>query len=169
MAARLIEEHPSPLAVRSVVVQGGHRMEVRVNETETIPESRRRNMQAIRGKDSRPEMTVRRLLHGMGYRYLLHDRRLPGTPDLVFPSRRKVIEVRGCFFHRHPDPTCRNTSMPKTRRDFWERKFAANIARDARNGAALADLGWQLLVIWECGVSDPELPERLVAFLGARS
>lgn len=140
-----------------------------MNETETIPESRRRNMQAIRGKNTRPEMTVRGLLHRMGYRYRLHDPRLPGRPDIVFPSRRRVIEVRGCFFHRHPDPTCRNTTVPRTRTAFWTAKFAANVSRDNRNEAALAELGWQVLVIWECEVADPCLGDRLKAFLGPRS
>lgn len=84
-----------------------------------VSDARRRNMQAVRAKDTKPEMVVRRLLHGLGYRYRLHDPRLPGRPDLVFPSRRAVIEVRGCFWHRHPDPLCKNAVLPATRGEWW--------------------------------------------------
>lgn len=135
-----------------------------------VPEGRRRNMAAIRGKDTKPEMTIRRLLHGMGYRYVLHDRRLPGRPDIVFPGRKKVVEVRGCYFHRHPDPRCPLVATPKTRPEFWMAKFAGNVARDARNEALLKELGWELHVVWECEVrrAADALPERLAAFLGPR-
>lgn len=124
-------------------------------------------MRAIRGKDTKPEMAVRRLLHGLGYRYRLHDSRLPGKPDVVFPSRQKAVEIRGCFFHRHPDPACPNTSMPKTRTAFWEAKFEGNVLRDARNEAALRNLGWDLHVVWECEVRrGDDLRPRLTCFLG---
>jgi DNA mismatch endonuclease (patch repair protein) len=127
-------------------------------------------MARIRGRDTKPEVAVRRLLHAMGYRFRLHRRDLPGTPDIVFPARRKVIEVRGCWWHRHPDPACPNVADPKTRPDFWAAKFAANAARDRRNEAALATLGWGLLVIWECEVRrGDDLAPRITAFLGEKT
>ena len=133
------------------------------------PAVRSRNMAAIRSKDTQPEIRVRRILHAMGYRFRLHRRDLPGTPDIVFPARRKAIEVRGCWWHRHGDPACPNTAQPKTRPDFWSAKFAANIARDQRNEAALAEMGWRLLVIWECEIERyPGLPSRLRRFLGKK-
>lgn len=139
-----------------------------MDDGQSIPESRRRNMQAIRGKDTKPELVVRRLLHGMGYRYRLHDRRLPGTPDLVFPSRKAVVEVRGCFWHRHGDPGCPNSKLPATRREWWEAKLEGNVARDARNVAALEALGWRVLVLWECRIHRSARTEARAAarFLG---
>ena len=107
-------------------------------------------MARIKGKNTKPEMMVRRALHAAGLRYVLHDKRLPGRPDIVLPSRRCVIEVRGCFFHRHPDPACPFTRTPKSGLDFWLPKFAANAARDERNDAAIHELGWHLVVVWEC-------------------
>lgn len=133
------------------------------------PEARSRLMASVRGRDTRPELVVRRLLHAMGYRFRLHRRDLPGTPDIVFPGRRKVIEVRGCWWHRHPDPACPNVVMPKTRPEFWAAKFAANVARDRRNERALRELGWELLVVWECEVRrGDDLAPRLRAFLEGR-
>lgn len=129
-----------------------------------IPEVRRRTMAAIRGKDTKPELKVRRLLHSLGYRFRLHRRDLPGTPDIVLPGRRKVIEVRGCFWHDHG---CNLSSSPRTRRDYWAAKFATNRARDARNDEALRAMGWDLLVLWECGLNQVEqLEADLVSFLG---
>ena len=96
-------------------------------------------MARIGPKDSKPEIAVRRLLHRLGYRYRLHRKDLPGTPDIVFVSRRKVIFVHGCFWHRHPG--CKAASTPKTRAAFWERKFRDNLARDDRNMCALRGLG----------------------------
>lgn len=126
-------------------------------------------MARIRGKDTKPEVAVRRLLHALGYRFRLHGRGLPGTPDIVFAGRRKAVEVRGCWWHRHSDPACPNRATPKTRPDFWQRKFATNVARDARNEQALAAMGWGLLVIWECEVRQgDDLAPRLIAFLGER-
>ena len=112
------------------------------------PEARSERMSRIRAKDSQPEMIVRRLVHGMGYRYRLHRRGLPGTPDLVFGPKRKVIFVHGCFWHRHPDPSCRLVRMPKSRQEFWGPKLEGNRARDQRNVAALEAKGWQSLVVW---------------------
>lgn len=105
-------------------------------------------MARIRGQDTGPELTVRRLLHAMGYRFRLHRRDLPGRPDIVLPGRRKAILVHGCFWHQHPG--CRFARMPATRRDFWEAKLAGNCARDARNVAALRRAGWSVSVVWEC-------------------
>lgn len=132
-----------------------------------VPEARRRNMRAIRGSDTAAELSVRRLLHSLGYRFRLHSRDLPGRPDIVFCSRRRVIEVRGCFWHRHPDPACRNAVLPATRAEWWAEKLEGNVTRDARNLAALEAGGFQVLVLWECELSDrAALTERLVALLG---
>ena len=107
-------------------------------------------MARVKAKNTKPEMVVRRALHAAGLRYVLHDKRLPGRPDIVLPSRRCVVEVRGCFFHRHPDPACPFTRTPKSRLDFWIPKFESNVARDKKNDAKVRDLGWNLLVVWEC-------------------
>lgn len=127
-------------------------------------EQRRRIMQAVRSRDTGPEMLVRRLLHRMGYRYRLHRKDLPGKPDIVFSSRRKVIFVHGCFWHSHG---CSKGRPPKSRLDFWRPKLRENSRRDARNEAALRALGWNVLVIWQCETSDLEaLAQRLRRFLG---
>lgn len=134
--------------------------------TDTVsPQRRSRIMARIGPKDTKPEMTVRRLAHAMGYRYRLHRRDLPGTPDLVFPSRGKVIFVNGCFWHQHQ--SCRRASLPKTNRDFWLRKLKGNAERDIQHQRRLADLGWETLVLWECEVQDTvALEERILRFLG---
>ena len=122
-------------------------------------------MRRIKGKDTKPEMIVRRLAHSLSYRFRLHRSDLPGSPDLVFPTRRKVIFVHGCFWHRHPG--CRKASFPKTRIDFWERKFARNIERDAETERKLRASGWDVLTIWECESRKPELvADKLKDFLG---
>jgi DNA mismatch endonuclease, patch repair protein len=128
---------------------------------------RRRNMAAIRGKDTGPERTIRRLVHSMGYRYLLHDRRLPGRPDLVFPRRRKVIFVHGCFWHMHE---CKyGRVVPATNAEFWHIKRTANVERDVRSAKALSAQGWDVLVTWECEIRDLQaLTQRLIAFLEPR-
>ncbi len=117
-------------------------------------------MARIRGKDTKPELVVRRLVHAMGYRYRLHRRDLPGSPDLVFKSRRKVVFVHGCFWHRHPG--CKKASTPSTRREFWQEKFDQNVERDVRKEIQLMAAGWAVLVIWECQTKDAE---RLTATL----
>jgi DNA mismatch endonuclease (patch repair protein) len=125
-------------------------------------------MSRVRHKDTKPEMTVRRLTHGMGYRYRLHDKRLPGQPDLVFSGRRKVIFVHGCFWHRHPDPACKLARMPKTRQDFWVPKLEGNRTRDERTRESLDQQGWRQMVVWECEVGKTELLEQKIrAFLEA--
>lgn len=127
------------------------------------PEQRRRNMSAIKGKDTKPEMIVRRLVHRLGYRYVLHLKRLPGRPDLVFPSRRKVIFVHGCFWHMHH---CRwGAVVPAVRTEFWQGKRSGNVKRDDVHREALISQGYEVLVVWECELKDPELSERLAAFL----
>ena len=124
------------------------------------PEERSIRMGRVRGRDTKPEMVVRRFLHGMGYRYRLHGKGLPGKPDIVFGKRRKVIFIHGCFWHRHADPACRLARSPKSRLDFWEPKFAATVARDARAEAALRDLGWEVLIVWECELRNSEQLEN---------
>ena len=123
------------------------------------------NMSRIRGKDTKPELVVRRLAHAIGYRYRLHGAKLPGRPDLVFPSRKKVLFVHGCFWHRH---TCKlGQPKPKTRPEFWATKFEANVRRDAENLRKLADAGWDALTVWQCETDDLDaLAKRLRSFLG---
>lgn len=132
-----------------------------------VDPQRRKLMARIRAKDSKPEMTVRRIAHSLGYRYRLHPRELPGTPDLVFPSRKKVVFVHGCFWHRHPD--CSRTTTPKTRATYWQAKFDANVTRDIRNQQDLRKLGWDVETIWECQTKNAEaLAVRLISFLGLK-
>lgn len=127
------------------------------------PANRRRLMQAVKGKDTAPELAVRSLLHRLGYRFRLHRRDLPGTPDIVLPGRRVAIFVHGCYWHGHG---CRIGRLPKSRLDYWGPKIDANRARDARKEAALAAAGWRVLVVWQCEIKDEEnLAERLVRFL----
>jgi DNA mismatch endonuclease (patch repair protein) len=131
------------------------------------PERRSANMARIRNKDTKPEMVVRRLVHSMGYRYRLHRKDLPGKPDLVFESRKAVILVHGCFWHRHADPSCGNAVIPKTRPDFWQAKLNRNVERDLRNVEDLEKLGYRVLIIWECEIRDiAMLRERIGDILG---
>ena len=128
-----------------------------------IVNSRRRSelMAGIRGRDTVPERTVRHIAHGMGLRFRLHRRDLPGRPDLVFPRHRLAVFVHGCFWHRHEG--CRYAYTPKSRTEFWAGKFAQNTARDRRNEEALRDLGWTVLVIWECEARDEESVKQSLA------
>jgi DNA mismatch endonuclease (patch repair protein) len=131
------------------------------------PEYRSEIMGRVRAKDTKPEMIVRRMLHATGYRYRLHARDLPGKPDLVFPARRKVVFINGCFWHRHRD--CALSRLPKSRTEYWTEKLERNRERDERNVAALRKLGWEVLTVWECEVRDPAtLMPRVVAFLEQR-
>ena len=124
-------------------------------------------MSRVRNRDTKPEMLVRSLVHGMGYRYRLHRRDLPGKPDLVFPARRKVVFVHGCFWHRHPDPACSLARLPKSKLDFWGPKLEKNRKRDESNLALLAELGWEILEVWECQTKNREdLQTRVREFLG---
>ncbi len=118
-----------------------------------VPEARRRVMQANKCRDTAPELLVRRMLHRMGYRFRLHRRDLPGRPDLVFPGRRVVVQVHGCFWHQHPG--CRHARVPKSRQEYWVPKLAQNAERDHDNERRLAEMGWRVLVLWECELVDP--------------
>lgn len=130
------------------------------------PRQRSARMALVRGRDTKPELLVRRLVHRLGYRYRLHRRDLPGTPDLVFAGRSKVIFVHGCFWHRHEG--CVLARLPKSRRGFWVPKLTANAERDARNARALRRLGWRVLTVWECQARDtPRLENRIRRFLDA--
>ena len=136
------------------------------------PEARSALMSRIRAKDTKPEVYVRRLVHSMGYRYRLHRRDLPGTPDMVFPSRRKIIFMHGCFWHLHDDPKCKLARMPNSNQAFWKPKLERNRERDKANRAKLEALGWDVLVIWECQVrnKDPEpLRQQVSVFLESQS
>lgn len=112
------------------------------------PERRSWNMSRIRAGDTKPELQLRSLLHHAGYRYRLHDPKLPGKPDIVLPRYRTVIFVHGCFWHRHSG--CRNATTPSTRTDFWTRKFEATIERDRRKAAELIAADWRVITVWEC-------------------
>lgn len=128
------------------------------------PEQRSARMARVRGKNTRPELVVRRLLHDMGYRYRIHRADLPGRPDIAFIGRKKVIFVQGCFWHQHG---CGHYKMPQTATDFWRKKLAANVDRDRRNLEALRQLGWQSLEVWECELHDRNLLcRRLAEFIG---
>lgn len=121
-------------------------------------------MARIGSRDTKPERAVRSLLHALGYRYRLHRRDLPGTPDICFAGRKKAIFVHGCFWHRHEG--CRRATMPATRVSYWEEKFRRNVVRDRRNLADLGDMEWESLVVWECETADlATLAKRLVLFL----
>ncbi|MCQ4300197.1 very short patch repair endonuclease [Pseudomonas songnenensis] len=117
-------------------------------------EVRSRMMAGIRGSNTSPEMKVRRMLHRQGFRYRLHQKDLPGKPDLVLPRYRLCIFVHGCFWHRHPG--CRYATTPRTRHDFWQDKFEQNVSRDTRIKQELLALGWRVIELWECGIRGPE-------------
>ncbi|MGX5777624.1 very short patch repair endonuclease [Methylorubrum zatmanii] len=137
---------------------------------EPIDPSVSARMAVVRGKDTRPEMVVRRLVHAMGYRYRLHRCDLPGSPDLVFPGRKKVVFVHGCFWHRHDG--CKRASTPIDRADYWQAKFLRNVQRDAQNVADLEAAGWSVLVVWECETRAATLSAtrtHLEQFLGPHS
>jgi len=123
---------------------------------------RRHNMSQIRGRDTKPELMVRRLLHACGYRFRLHCRDLPGKPDLILPKWRTAIFVNGCFWHRHD---CRYFKLPSTHREFWEQKISKNVERDKIVQAALLKDGWRVLVIWECALRGKQkhTPEQFIS------
>lgn len=116
------------------------------------PEQRQLNMSRIRGRDTKPEMLIRRGLHARGFRYRLQDRKLPGRPDLVFPRHHAVIFVHGCFWHGH---SCPMFKLPATRQEFWAKKIASNRIRDERATTALLELGWRVANVWECSIKGP--------------
>ncbi|HEN8797512.1 TPA: DNA mismatch endonuclease Vsr [Pseudomonas putida] len=130
--------------------------------------TRSRMMAGIKGRNTQPEMLVRRFLHANGYRFRLHRRDLPGSPDIVLPRFRTCIFIHGCFWHRHPG--CRYATIPKTRPDFWMKKFESNVERDQRARTALAASGWTVLTVWECELKSSAAPlEALLANLQASS
>jgi DNA mismatch endonuclease (patch repair protein) len=123
-------------------------------------------MAGIRGKNTRPELELRRALHALGFRYTLHGRNLPAQPDLVLPRWRAVILVHGCFWHRHQG--CRYATTPATRPDFWRAKFDGNVARDTRALAALRGAGWRTAIVWECALrrkAAPQVAEQVATWL----
>jgi DNA mismatch endonuclease Vsr len=122
---------------------------------------RSERMALIRSKNTKPEMVVRRFLHGLGYRYRLHQKGLPGAPDLVFPSRRTIIFIHGCFWHGHEG--CKVAHQPESRSAYWAEKFEGNKARDRRNEQALRGAGWNVVTVWECETKDLSSLERLLA------
>jgi DNA mismatch endonuclease (patch repair protein) len=127
------------------------------------PEQRRRIMRAVNNKNTGPEITVRRLLHAMGYRFRLHRKDLPGKPDIVLPRYRKVIFVHGCFWHWHG---CSKGKLPKSRLDYWRPKLEANVNRDMVKIQQLRSAGWDVLVVWQCELKDAEaLTQRLQEFV----
>lgn len=126
---------------------------------------RSRVMAAVKSKDTTPELVVRRLIHRLGYRYRLHVKSLPGTPDIVLPRLQKIIEVRGCFWHGH---TCGHCRVPKTRRGYWQAKFERNRRRGRRTISALRSTGYSVLVIWECQTKlEATLQGKIMKFLNA--
>ncbi|MFT0172789.1 very short patch repair endonuclease [Paraburkholderia mimosarum] len=131
----------------------------------STPATRSTIMRAIRGKDTKPELAVRSMLHAQGYRYRVHCSELPGTPDIVLPGRKKVIFVHGCFWHRHD---CQfGKKQVKTNVEYWGPKLARNVERDAINNKALAGMGWVVLTVWECQLDDmPAVAAALADFLG---
>jgi len=131
------------------------------------PEERSVRMARVRSRNTKPELKVRRLLHRMGYRYRLHAGDIPGRPDLAFRKRKKAVFVHGCFWHRHPDATCPLVRRTKSRHEFWDAKFAANVARDAKVAEELERLGWEAFIVWECQLRDEAgLEMKLREFLG---
>jgi DNA mismatch endonuclease (patch repair protein) len=129
------------------------------------PEERSRMMRAIRSKDMKPELAVRRLVYRMGYRYRLHRHSLPGRPDIVFPGRRKVIFVHGCFWHQHQNGRCKLAHIPRSNLDYWNAKLERNKKRDVANCEALRLAGWDTFIVWECEIAKDGLRQRLEQFL----
>lgn len=130
-------------------------------------EKRSKIMRAIRSKDTKPELYIRRLLHSLGYRFRIHQKELPGNPDIVFSKRRKVIFVHGCFWHQHEEESCRDSHAPKANSGYWAPKLARTKERDAQAQAHLEQQGWSSLVIWECELKNKDdIKDRLLKFLG---
>ncbi|MGZ8212895.1 MAG: very short patch repair endonuclease [Methylosarcina sp.] len=119
-------------------------------------ETRSRIMRAIHSKNTKPEITIRKYLFANGYRYRVHPKTLPGKPDLVFPARRKAIFVNGCFWHQHSEPSCPIRAVPSSNQGYWMPKLARNVERDSENMNLLHELGWDILVIWECELRNQE-------------
>ena len=125
-----------------------------------VSEQRSRNMSAIKSKNTKPEIKVRKILHSMGYRFRLHSKGLPGSPDIVLPKYKTLIFVHGCFWHRHEN--CKYASTPKTRKEFWESKFKANVKRDKEIQEKIKNIGWQSVVVWECEIKNEKIKDKLL-------
>jgi len=132
-----------------------------VNMDTISAEHRSWNMSRIRSADTKPEMIVRSYLHGNGFRFRLHVKNLPGHPDIVLPKYKTVVEVRGCFWHRHPG--CRSATTPSSNTDYWQAKFKRNVERDKKHADELKALGWRLIVVWECEISKRCFPPKELA------
>lgn len=117
------------------------------------------NMSQVKGKNTKPEMLVRKFLHANGFRYKLHDKSLPGKPDIVLPKYKTVIEVQGCYWHGHKN--CKYFKLPKTNTDFWKNKISGNVTRDKENHKKIETLGWNLIVVWECELK-PNLKDNIL-------
>jgi len=139
-------------------------MRLAVSTTNETDAARSAQMSRIRGRDTKPEMRVRRALHAAGFRYRLHAKELPGKPDLVFRGRRIALFVHGCFWHQHPDPNCKLSRMPKSKLDFWRPKLEGNRVRDEKTRSALEAGDWTVVEVWECE-TNPDHLRRLVAKL----
>ncbi|WP_127651336.1 very short patch repair endonuclease [Pseudomonas koreensis] len=126
------------------------------------PEHRSKMMSMIKSKNTKPEMIVRSMCHELGFRYRLHRKDLPGSPDLVFPKHRLCIFVHGCFWHRHPG--CKYAYTPKSRPDFWLPKLAKNVERDLQVQERLKALGWKVVIVWECHTKDREILHNEIRF-----
>jgi DNA mismatch endonuclease (patch repair protein) len=135
--------------------------------TDTLSKRERsKRMSLIRGRDTRLELSVRSITHKMGFRYRLHKSGLPGKPDMVFPGRKKIIFIHGCFWHRHESANCKLARLPKSKLDFWRPKLEGNKLRDQSNERKLQELGWQVLTVWECETGDRiVLAEKIRRFL----
>jgi DNA mismatch endonuclease (patch repair protein) len=135
--------------------------------TDKLSESRRsENMRRIRSRETKPEVAVRKIVHGLGYRFRLHAKELPGKPDIVRRPHRQAIFVHGCFWHQHPAEGCLDSRPPKSNQTYWSPKLAGNVARDRRNVAALRRSGWRVMIVWDCELKQPEkLSRRLARFL----
>lgn len=123
------------------------------------PEQRHRNMAAVKGKNTKPEIVVRKLLHKLGYRFRLHRKDLPGRPDIVLPKYKTVIFIHGCFWHRHPN--CKYASTPSTNTEFWEKKLEENVRRDREDVDKLDKLGWRVITIWSCELKNRDIYNKL--------
>lgn len=125
------------------------------------PSERSNIMRKVKARDTTPERTIRKMVYAMGFRYRLNSRALPGSPDLVFAGRKKVIFVHGCFWHQHPG--CKRSLLPASRNDYWAAKLTANRVRDERTSALLQQMGWQVLVVWECELKNHEKIRNLLS------
>lgn len=126
-------------------------------------EKRSAVMRSVKSKNTKPEIKVRQALHRAGYRYRLHRNDLPGKPDIIFPGKRSVIFIHGCFWHQHPG--CPHAARPSSNSAYWNRKLSRNIERDIAHMAALKDQGWRILTLWECEIKGQDIPAIVKAFL----